>query len=277
MELVMYRLLRLINLLVLVAHFEVTAQRSVIWKERPGTWSLQAGIGPARYSGDLNEYFDMSHLRLGIAASAAVTYQVTDQLALRGDMQLYYVRGAHRDTPNAYNNLSFFSINPDLSVGIQYNFRESKNSNSATIPYALAGVGLTYITPKAVYFGKSYSLPPLHTEGIAYNRLPLILRYGIGLPLVKTDRLKGSIEGVYTHVRSDYLDDVSSQYIDKSTMLLFAAALSDRGQEIGYPANIPGAKRGNPGRKDGYMTISARLVFIIMTPLQRNYRRMFGG
>lgn len=277
MVMAIYRLFKLINLLLLVVHVEAIGQRSVIWKERPGTWSLQAGIGPARYFGDLNECFDLSHLRLGIATSAAVTYQVTDQLALRGDSQLYYVRGTHRDTRNAYNNLSFFSINPDLSVGIQYNFWASRNSNSATIPYALAGVGLTYITPRTVYFGSSYSLPPLHTEGISYNRLPLILRYGLGLPFVKTDRFRGSIEGVYTHVRSDYLDDVSSQYIDKSTMPLFAAALSDRGQEIGYLPNIPGAKRGNPGRKDGYMTLSARLVFLLTTPLQRNYRRMFGG
>ncbi|MBC3785067.1 hypothetical protein [Spirosoma utsteinense] len=272
-----YRLLRLVNLLLLAMPLGVTAQRSVIWQERPGTWSLHVGIGPSRYLGDLNEPLDLAQLRLGFATSAAVTYCVTDQLAIRGDLQLYYIRGAQRGTRLAHNNLAFHSTNPDLSVGIQYSIWHSKHRTYAVIPYGIAGIGVTYMTPKAVYQGISYSLAPLQTEGIAYNRLPLIVRYGIGLPLIKSDRFKGSLEGTYTHVASDYLDDVSTQYVDRTSMPFPAVVLSDRSPEIGNLPNAPGAKRGNPARNDGYLTLSARLVFIIMTPLQRNYRRMFGG
>jgi hypothetical protein len=269
------RLLLLIQLSVLLTLSSAVAQRSVIWKEKPGTWSLNVGLGPSRYLGDLNERFDFAHLRLGLALSGAATYRVTDQLALRGDIGLYYIRGSHKDTYLSFNNLSFHSVNPDIALGFQYDIWRSDNNNYAVVPYAIAGIGLTYMTPKADYKGTTYSLAPLHTEGVAYNRLPIILRYGIGLPLFSTERFKGNLEGIYTHVSSDYLDDVSTRYIDRTGMPTIAASLSDRAPEVGTPPNVVGAKRGNPKRNDGYLTLSGRLIFIIITPSQRNYRRMF--
>ncbi len=252
------------------------AQRAVVWQERPGTWTLNAGIGPSRYLGDLNERFSPANLQLGAALSVAVAYRLMDQLSLRGDAAVCFIRGTHQNTYLAYNNLSFHSLNPDLSVGIQVDFWSSQNRNRVIIPYALAGVGLTYLTPKAHYKGTTYSLAPLQTEGVVYNRLPLLFRYGIGIPLFRSDRLKGVIEGVYSHVQSDYLDDVSTTYPDRSGMPALAASLSDRAPEISMPANPAGAQRGNPGRSDGYLTLTARLVLIISTNRQRAYQRMFG-
>ena len=252
-----------------------TAQRSVIWQEKPGTWSINAGVGPSRYLGDLTEGLNLAHLRAGVAVSVAALYRLTDQLSLRGEMQLYYIRGTHRDTRIFYNNLSFRSLNPDASIGVQYDIWPSTDRNHAIIPYAIAGVGLTYMTPKAIYKGNNYSLAPLRTEGVAYNRLPVILRYGIGVPLFGTNRLKASVEGIYTHVLSDYLDDVSGRYAERGSMTPEAALLSDRASEIGMAPNPAGAKRGNPARNDGYLTLSARLVYILITPRQRNYRRQF--
>lgn len=260
-----------------MARLPAAAQRSVFWQEKPGTWSVNVGLGASRYLGDLNERFDLAHLRLGVATSAAATYRVTEKLALRGELQLYYVRGAHRDTYLAYNNLSFHSINPDVSVGFQYDFWTAKDRNHTIIPYGIAGIGLTYITPKATYKGITYSLAPLHTEGVNYNRLPLILRYGIGIPVFSTERFRGNIEGTYTHTTTDYLDDVSGYYADRSGMTPIAASLSDRAPEVGTAPNATGARRGNNKRNDGYLTLSARLIFIIITPQQRNYRSMFGG
>jgi len=272
-----FRTALLIGVCTLALGTTVTAQRSVIWQEKPGTWSVNAGLGATRYLGDLEERFNLAHLQLGVAIGGAVTYRKTDQLALRADVQLYYIRGAHEHTYLAFNNLSFRSLNPDVSVGVQYDFWSSKNKNYAVVPYAIAGVGLTYMTPRAKYRGNTYSLAPLRTEGIAYNRLPIIMRYGVGVPVFSTERFKGTIEGVYTHVFSDYLDDVSTRYVDRSGMTPLAAALSDRAPEVGTAPNAPGAKRGNSKRNDGYLTLSARVVFIIITPQQRLYRRMFGG
>ena len=252
------------------------AQRSEIWREKPGTWLLNAGLGTTHYVGDLNERVDLAHLRLGVALNVAAAYRYSPQLTLRAEAQLYYIHGTQQDTHLSYNNLSFHSINPDIWAGLQWDFWRDDNRNHVIIPYALAGVGLTYLTPKATYRNQSVSLAPLHTEGVVYNRLPVILRYGLGLPIAATERFKIHLEGAYAHVLSDYVDDVSTVYASQSSMEPLAAALADRRRELGQPLNPVGAKRGNPDRRDGYFVLSARMIFVIITPSQRNYRRMFG-
>jgi hypothetical protein len=271
-----YRSILATTLLGLVLPVYVLAQRSEIWREKPGTWLLNVGLGTTYYTGDLCEWGNLGHLRLGVAINAAATYRVSPQLSFRGEVQLYYIRGDQRDTHLAFNNLSFRSINPDIWTGLQWDFWRDDNRNHVIIPYALVGLGFTYMTPKATYKGKSYSLAPLQTEGVAYNRLPLIVRYGLGVPILATERFKLHLEGTYSHVMSDYLDDVSTVYPDKSRMDPLAVALSDRRAEIGGKPTVAGEQRGNNGKNDGYFVVSGRLIFVIITPSQRNYRRMFG-
>lgn len=262
--------------IVLSLPLSTAAQRSEIWGEKTGTWLLNVGLGTTHYTGDLSEQFNMAHLRLGVALDVAVAHRFGPRLSFRGETQLYYIRGSHENTHIAYNNLSFHSLNPDIWAGLQWDFWPIDDQNHAIIPYAMAGLGLTYMTPKATYRGQSYSLAPLHTEGVAYNRMPLIIRYGFGVPLFATERLKFHLEGTYTHVFSDYLDDVSTVYVDQSSLSPLAAALADRRPEIGLKPNPAGAQRGNDGRRDGYFVISGRLIFVLSTLSERNYRRMFG-
>ncbi|WP_425290829.1 hypothetical protein [Spirosoma linguale] len=251
------------------------AQRSEIWRERPGTWLMNGGVGVTHYLGDLTEAGNLGYLRLGAAMSGAVAYRYSPQLTLRAEAQIYYIRGTHKNTHLEYNNLSFHSINPDIWAGVQWDFWPASDPNHVIIPYALAGVGLTYMTPMAVFSGQPVSLAPLQTEGVKYNRLPFIVRYGLGVPIHSTERFRWNLEAAYTHVFSDYLDDVSTVYPDLTRMDPFAAALSDRRLELGLKPNAPGAQRGNSQRRDGYFILSARLVFVINTPSYRNYRRIF--
>lgn len=251
------------------------AQRSEIWRERPGTWLLNVGSGATHYLGDLTEAGNLGHLRLGAAFGVALAYRSSPQLTLRAEAQLYYIRGTQQDTHLAYNNLSFHSLNPDLWAGVQWDFWRADNQNHVIIPYALFGAGLTYMTPKADLNGQSVSLAPLHTEGLTYTRLPVTVRYGLGVPIVSTERFRWHLEAAYTHVFSDYLDDVSTVYPDRTGMSSLALALSDRRAELGTTPNQPGDQRGNPHRRDGYFVLSARLIFVIITPSQRKYRRMF--
>ena len=249
---------------------ESRAQRSEIWREKPGTWLLNVGLGTTRYLGDLTEQGNIGHLRLGAAINVAGAYRYSSQLTFRAEAQLYYIRGTQKDTHLSYNNLSFHSLNPDVWAGVQWDFWPADDRNHVIIPYALAGLGLTYITPKAIYKGQSISLAPLHTEAVTYSRLPIIVRYGLGVPIVSTERFRWNLEGTYTHVFSDYLDDVSSVYPDRRGMEPLAAALSDRRLELGQTPNPAGAQRGNTSRRDRYFVLSARLVFVIITPCRRN-------
>ena len=269
----------LLPFLLVAIYFKSTegiAQRSEIWREKPGTWLLNAGLGLTHYTGDLAQFGNLAHLQLGVALNLAVSYRASYQLSYRVETQLYYIYAHQKYTRNYYNNLSFRSLNPDVWAGVQVDFWRVDDRYRATIPYALAGVGLTYMTPKVRYQGKTYNLAEFHTEGVAYNRVAGIIRYGFGLPLLATERFRVNLEGTYTHVLSDYLDDVSSVYPDYTGMSPLAVALSDRRAELGTTPNHPGAQRGNTSRNDGYFIVSGRLVFVIITPGQRSYRRQRG-
>ena len=60
-------------------------------------------------------------------------------------------------------------------------------------------------------------------------------------------------------------------------MSSLAAALADRRPELGQAVNPTGAQRGNSSRKAGYFIVSAGLLFVIITPGQRQYRRSRRG
>ena len=266
----------LLLLVGVVFSFPGIAQRAKIWREQPGTWLLNGDIGLTHYTGDLSELGNLGHLQLGAAANLAVAYRVSYQLSYRLEAQLYYIYANQKYTRNYYNNLSFRSLNPDVWAGVQVDFWRVDDPYRAVIPYALAGVGVTYMTPKALYNGQTYSLAPLQTEAIHYNRLAGIIRYGLGVPLLASERFKFHLEGTYTHVLSDYLDDVSSVYPDRSNFGALAASLSDRRAELGTVPNQPGEQRGNTGKNDGYFVLTGRLVFIVITRGQRSYRRQIG-
>lgn len=251
---------------------KAVAQKRRIWAETPGTLLLTGGTGLTRYAGDLNETIDWIHLRLGPTLDAGLTYRVSNRFSLRAETRLYYIYGNHQHTRVYYNNLSFHSLNPDGWLGVQVDIWPI-DDNRAPIPYVFAGAGLTYLTPKASYQGQSVSLAPLHTEGVAYNRMPGMIRYGAGVPLTVSMRLRAHIELSYTQVQSDYVDDVSTRYPDYTKLTPLGVALSDRRPEIGGSPNPPGAQRGHPGAKDGYFIASLRLAYLLSTPANQRYSR----
>lgn len=254
----------------------VQAQRADLFREGPGTWLLSGAIGTTYYTGDLTEAGNVGHLRLGVLVNIALARRLSDKLSLRAEAQVYYIRGSQKNTHLYYNNLSFFSINPDAWVGVQYDFIPTNHRTLLRIPYALAGAGVTYMSPRARYQGHTYSLAPLHTEGVVYSRWSPIIRYGVGVPLVVSERLKLQLEATYTHVLSDYLDDVSTTYPDFSTLTPIGQALSDRAAEGGYAPNRPGMQRGNHTRRDGYFSMAGRVVWVVGTAQRQRYRRQLG-
>ena len=66
-----------------------------------------------------------------------------------------------------------------------------------------------------------------------------------------TKILNFAVEGGFRYTFSDYLDDVSTQYIDNASISdPSAQALADRGPEIGLAVKPAGSKRGNPDVND---------------------------
>lgn len=148
-------------------------------------------------------------------------------------------------------------------------------------PYFLIGIGLYKFNPKATYRGKWTELQPLRTEGQGFKSLnsppvysctQLNVPLGLGVRYEISALLNARLEVVYRLLRTDYLDDVSTHYIDPGHFLAnldsekaqSAIALADRSNELiagfFHPA---GGTRGNPEKKDSFFSCNLKLGFTL--------------
>lgn len=154
-------------------------------------------------------------------------------------------------------------------------------------PYGVIGLGLFHFNPQGSYRspnGDVYwvDLKPLHTEGEGFPEYPDRKNYsltqmnipmGVGIKYFFSENVNVSFEIIHRKTFTDYIDDVSTKYVDPS---LFYAHLSPQQATIaeamanksplrstpgaGYQ---PGNKRGDPSQKDAYFTAGFKIGFRI--------------
>lgn len=147
-------------------------------------------------------------------------------------------------------------------------------------PYVLAGIGFFNFNPQANLNNRWVDLQPLSTEGQGFAEYPGREKYklnGISFPVgagVKYDlspTFNLRAEFMYRPTNTDYLDDVSTRYIDEQAFannlsganLTNALLLHDRqrGEYLGQTE--AGKKRGNPKDKDQYFSFNLRVGLIL--------------
>ena len=147
-------------------------------------------------------------------------------------------------------------------------------------PYLLAGIGYFSFNPQAQLNNRWVDLQPLSTEGQGFaeypNRKPYSLHQvcipvGVGVKYELSSMLNLRAECVYRILHTDYLDDVSTTYIDPNlysnyftgTKLTNALLLNDRQYELD-PTHIttPGDQRGNPKNNDSYFSFNIKVGLI---------------
>ncbi|HRO44992.1 hypothetical protein [Agriterribacter sp.] len=154
--------------------------------------------------------------------------------------------------------------------------------NKANVsPYLVGGTGLFIFDPRACLNGEWVSLNTIHTEGQGFEEYPerkvykltqLNFPVGAGIQFECSALLNLRIEILHRITRTDYLDDVSTRYIDPDLFqkylspyqAAYALQLHDRQKEIDPSATtIPNAIRGNNSRNDSYFTVQCKLSLII--------------
>jgi hypothetical protein len=140
-------------------------------------------------------------------------------------------------------------------------------------PYVIAGIGGCHYNPQAKHNNLWVDLRSLHTEGqgfvagsAAYKSLTWCLPVGGGIKYDPGGLLLLRIEIVYRVMGTDYLDDVSLNYIDPAlfftylpaTRAAIAAQLADR-----RGAGNPGDQRGNPHNRDAYFDCSLKIALAL--------------
>lgn len=225
-------------------------------------------LGFAGYQGDLKaKAISLSGLRL--LGSLGARYDLTERIALRSYLTLSGFK-ADDKKGTAYmktRNLNFRSGLFEWEGGAQYSFLNP--NDSWWIPYAYAGIGIFHFKPTTTDAnGNKVSLQPLSTEGQGF--LPGIKKYkltqfcvpiGFGIERSLNEDMRLGLEMGYRFTFTDYIDDVSTTYVDQAALLAArgqtAVDLAYRGDEVGagpYPAG--GITRGGADKKDGYYYIA---------------------
>lgn len=243
------------------------------------------GIGQ-KFIKDLN--IGKTHLAGGVYLNIAYN----DMIALRLEETMGNVsandnvlKGISDEAQTRYNrNLSFRSKINELSVmveihplAIYHHYMDIDAQPAKISPYILGGVGFFSFNPQTQLGNRWVDLQPLSTEGEGFMEYPKLPRYklqqinypvGAGARYELTSTITLRAEFVYRILQTDYLDDVSGNYIDPTlynkyftgTKLSDALALNDR--EIN-PVTPPGGKRGNPKQNDAYFTFNLKAGFVL--------------
>lgn len=182
-------------------------------------------------------------------------------------------------------NLNFKSKITDFMLGLEIhplyimNRNDDEKEPPLLSPYLLAGVGFFSFKPQTTINGKTVDLQPLSTEGQGFIEYPdrkpyklnqINIPFGVGVKYELSSSLNIKAEFVYRKLNTDYLDDVSSEYVDPTlyanyftgAKLTNALLLNDRQYELD-PAHItnPGDQRGNPKNKDAFFTFGIKIGY----------------
>jgi len=259
--------------------FFASAQNSIVQEGEFGV-----GIGAAHYFGDINTRAGLN--RPKPAATAFFRKNFGNYIALRVGGS--YARVGYSDVYNKHNefmqrrNLSFTSNVWELALQGDFNFYRFMPGEQgfSFTPYITAGAGIFNYDPFAYLAEEKYFLRPLGTEGQGssaypgrkpYSSMAVSVPFGVGLKYSINERINLGFEVVHRFTNTDYLDDVSSTYVEPSVFPpnpdgtpSVALLLADRSYETGAPIGTKGIQRGNSRQKDQFATA----IFYISFNLQ---------
>ncbi len=270
-----YFILFAIGMLVMLNNVKAQYQSTV----QEGEFGISAGI--AHYFGDLNTRANIN--RPKPALGIFFRKQFGNYIGLR--VAAHYAQLGYSDiySTNDYQkrrNLSFNTNIWELAVQGDFNFFKFVPGDpyNRFTPYITLGAGVFSYDPYAYLGGQKVFLRPLGTEGQGYSQYPdrkpygtmaLCIPFGVGIKYNLTERVNIGLEIVHRFTNTDYLDDVSSTFVDPSIFpklpdgsASIAELLQDRSYETGEPigfVNGTPRQRGYPKQKDQY--IMAELTF----------------
>lgn len=235
--------------------------------------------GISTYSGDLTPHsitFRQSHPAFGIF----IRKSVYKRFSLRLGATFGKISGADSlsaDSSVAMRNLSFKSSITDVHLLAEYKFFDYKTTGFT--PYVFVGISVFHFDPYAIdTAGLKVYLPPLSTEGEGlpeypdrkpYNLTQISIPFGFGIKYAIAPGINLGAEFRINKTFTDYLDDVSTTYVDKNTLMTergpTAVEYAFRTDELSghkdetYPPE--GTMRGSPKYKDWYYFTGVTLSF----------------
>lgn len=230
---------------------------------------LGAMFSTSYYVGDLAPK-DFYPQRFEPGGGLIYRYNMSDRVAFKASA-LYNRLYAHdKNADNAWQrnrNLHFRASIFEMSGQIEINFLtyEIGDERRPSSPYLFAGLAIFRFNPKAEYNDRWVDLQPLGTEGQGmsnkddrYSLTQISIPFGVGFKFNIAGNLAGAVEWGMRKTFTDYLDDVSTVYVESALLEQengpLAAEMADRSlYPTGPEGTNTGMQRGDVGRKDWYV------------------------
>ena len=252
-------------------------------------WHINVTGGLSNYSGDLqgNAYtFNQSLFAFG----AGVQYDITRNFSAITNISFMKVgaRDQFNNPDLVFRNLSFQSNIIEWNLVGEYTFFDMTRSSFS--PFIFGGIAAFHFNPYAFdSLGRKVFLKPLSTEGEGlpeypnqkpYNLLQVAIPFGGGFKFRVSENVVLAYEVGFRKTFTDYLDDVSSYYVDKNILLdekgPKAVEMAFREGELkGGSTNYPpsGTMRGSSRYKDMYYYTGIRVSIALLNRKDGYYGR----
>lgn len=281
------------------------------------TWEAGFNCGPSFFLGDLGgnegrgERFikDVNVEFTNIIKGAFIAVYPKNYLGFRAVVQTGYLQSADEaintrgrlELFRKERNLDFKSALSEAYVAMEFHpwFWQNRNNEffyGKFSPYVLAGIGICHFNPQGSVTNANgektwYYLKPLHTEGQGMAEYPDRKNYSLtqinvplggGLKYFLSERTNISLEVLHRKSFTDYIDDVSTSYIDPKLFdkylspadAVIARKIHDKTNGSNTPGASrirPGEQRGNPKQNDSYFSVLLKIGFRLGNVYESEY------
>lgn len=236
------------------------------------TWEIGGSFGGAGYMGDLNLSNPVKIS--GISFGAFIKRNFDGYLSAKINYTHGTISGADSKSSDEQfrnRNLSFTTPLDEISAIGEFNFMNyiPEAGKNRFTPYVYVGIGAVDYNPSTVYKGTKYELRDLQTEGQKkpYSNTAISIPYGVGIKYNILGKWTLGADIGYRNPNTDYLDDVSGVYPDRTKLKSnISAALSDRsGEKTGVDIGSVGSQRGDFSSRDTYFFTQISISYTFVT------------
>lgn len=248
-------------------------------------WEVGPWGGVAFYFGDLNTNYRLD--RPNPAGGILARYNFNERLSFSLSGNYGKIEAYDSDSRNPFEfnrNLSFQSDIWEASALFEFNFLpyfHGSRDNFFT-PYLFGGLSLFNFNPMGEYDGPStlegvnpgdlVELRPLGTEGQfkgeEYYTTTAAITYGMGLKFDLSYEWSINIHVGARSTYTDYLDDVSGVYPDRTDLLkdrgelaVYMSSGKSLNTENGSTLGLQGRQRGDSDEKDTYLFAGVGVLY----------------
>lgn len=258
------------------------------------------GLGPLVFLGDLGGAVgigrtfikDIDYPLVKLSKGLFINVAPREWIGFRLAVNTGVLEGDDKEAPNKggdevtrlQRNLNFTTRLWEVYGGVEFYptvfMEQYEDLKGKFRPYGIIGVGVYHFNPKTQdNSGNWVALQPLHTEGQGFPEYPdrkvykltqMEMPIGFGFKYYLKENMFIGIEVLHRKLFTDYVDDVSTNYIDPIYFNQYLSpANAALARQLNYrgtyswattrPTSIVGEKRGDPKQNDAYFSTILRL------------------